>query len=262
MRRRILKMAAAVAVVFLVVLQGTGMALANAAEPPALTILVSGAPEDLTMYLALEEDVAAGDALAETGEDGLVEAVQLQSERKNWETYYRFYYHDFPNSRELLENAVLLTASDEMKSLEFPLDAGDFQYNAIMTLNLEEGTLTAGQPAMRVPLLVAMRVAITLAVEGLIFWLFGYRQKRSWTVFFLVNLVTQTCLNGAITGPNGMGYWGIALIVYEVGILAVEVLVYMKLLKEQSRTQAATVALVANLFSLAAGFWIITNLPV
>lgn len=35
----------------------------------------------------------------------------------------------------------------------------------------------------------------TLAIEGIILWLFKFRQKRTWLIFLLVNFVTQLGLH-------------------------------------------------------------------
>ena len=84
-------------------------------------------------------------------------------------------------------------------------DTGAY-YNNLCVLDLQSRTLTAGQPWWRQPLLVFLRVALTLLLEGIVFFLFGYRQKRSWILFFLANGLTQllsTCSYSTLWAPWG-----------------------------------------------------------
>ena len=78
------------------------------------------------------------------------------------------------------------------ESFSLPIDPEGFsRYNNLVTLDVAGKRLLYGQPWWRQPLLIFLRVSLTLVLEGLVFLIFGYRQKRSWLVFLLVNLVTQ-----------------------------------------------------------------------
>ena len=153
-----------------------------------------------------------------------------------------------------------VSANGETYTLEIPDNIR--QYNTIFQLDLSDGTMKEAVLAGRNALLVAMRVSITLVTEGLVLWLFGYRTKRTWIVFLAVNLVTQTLLNLSITGvipPDG--YWWFALIFGEILIFLAETIAFALLFREKRKTVAALAALCANSVSLAAGIWILSNLP-
>ncbi|MBE0450942.1 MAG: hypothetical protein IBX70_08865 [Clostridia bacterium] len=80
--------------------------------------------------------------------------------------------------------------------------------NNVYTLDLSERTLTEGKLKLRTAALVGVRVAMTLILEALIFWLFAFRKKESWIAFLLINLMTQIALNVWITGfPINLGYY-------------------------------------------------------
>ena len=224
-------------------------ALANSAEPPGFTVIVTHGPEDLTVSLQLEKA-------------GKKEAVVLEKERKAWETYYRFFYHTLQGSREGLKGAVLL-AETEQEQISFPFPNETVRtYNTILSLDWETKTLTQGQPFYRTPLLVGMRVVLTLLLEGILFYLFGYRQKRSWVLFFAVNLITQGILNAMITGPRIYSYWIFGLAFGEGIVFVVELLVYISLLREHGKGRGALCALTANLASFILGGTLIAYLPV
>ena len=104
----------------------------------------------------------------------------------------------------------------------------------------------------------------TLLIEGLLLFVFGYRSKRSWRVFLLVNLVTQggfavylavTVLNHGVSGWSLIFY-----IPIEVIITLVELLLYRRLLTEKNKARAAVYAIAANLCSAVFGLWLIDPL--
>ena len=100
----------------------------------------------------------------------------------------------------------------------------------------------------------------TLLMEGLILFLFRYRQKRSWKVFGCVNLVTQGALAVALSinaMQHGVGFGFFSLfLMAEIGVVIVESAVYMVLLKEHSKNRAAAYGIVANAASAAIGWFI------
>lgn len=224
-------------------------AYANSAEPPGFTVIVSNPPEDLSLYLQLPDK-------------SQTKAIVLSKEQKAWETYYRFFYHMSPLGNDNLDGAMLIVQSRE-KNFECLLPAATFNtYNNLLTLNIKTESLRIGQSPLRVPVLVAMRVALTLFIEGVVFFLFGYREKPSWLVFFTINIITQSGLNAMLTGPGIGSYWIIGFIFGEIIVLAVEMAAFIGLVKEFTKSRAALYTVVANVASLILGGLLITYFPV
>ena len=104
----------------------------------------------------------------------------------------------------------------------------------------------------------------TLLIEGALLLLYGYRSRRSWLVFLLVNLVTQggfalylavTVLNHGVSGWSLLFYFPA-----EVVITVVESLLYRRLLTERSWERAVGYAIVANVCSATVGALLIDPL--
>ena len=97
----------------------------------------------------------------------------------------------------------------------------------------------------------------TLAVEGALALLFGYRARRSWQTLLGVNLLTQgaLALYLAVTVlGHGVSGWSMLLFIpAELVITAVECGLYRRLLTEQSKARAVIYGLCANVCSAAAG---------
>lgn len=100
----------------------------------------------------------------------------------------------------------------------------------------------------------------TLLIEGLILFLFRYRQRRSWAVFGIANLATQGALAVALSVEavqHGVS-WGFMsmLVMAEIVILVVEAIAYVVLWKEHDRERAISCALVSNAASALIGWFL------
>lgn len=223
--------------------------LANSAEPPAFTVIVSSPPDDLTLSVRFADGSTA-------------DAIRLQKEQKGWEAYYRYFYHMVPSSGEAMQGSTLVVQSAE-GSFECALPAATFaKYNNLLTLDIATKSVLVGQSTARTGLLVGMRVLLTLLIEGLIFFAFGYRKKASWIAFAVINLLTQGALNLAFTGLGLGSYWVIGFVFYEVMIFIAEMVAFPLVLKEHKKGRAIAYAFAANLASLVLGGLLISFLPI
>ena len=129
-----------------------------------------------------------------------------------------------------------------------------------LTYDWETNTITsATSPAGFYGLQFLSTLVPTLIIEGILLWLFGFRARRDWLVFLMVNLVTQAGLHLWIAadlvsiGDSALQY--LVLLVAEVPILLVELAAYVFLLKEHSRLRRAAYAACANVASYALGYF-------
>lgn len=225
-------------------------ASANAAAPPNLTVLVVNAPEDLQMTLTLSESSQS-------------EVDEIEIESRAWETYYRFFLW---NSQSSADGELNVTTGGETSTYTIPREALE-KFGSCYTLDLKTGELTEGTVWYRSGLLAALRVILTLLIEGLVFFLSGYRKRRSWLVFFIVNLVTQGFLNFELLTltttifSTYMGALLLILCVLEALIFAVEAVAFSFLLKEYTKKRAVFYAFIANVASLGMGGLILSVMP-
>lgn len=225
----------------LVLLMNIGIiSYGNAAEPPSIMIIVSNPPEDLKVSI---------------GEDHNYSEAKVID--KVIEKYYIYY------SRET-ENITDYTINVETDNLLYKVDFEKpaYSYQNIYTLDLQSQTLTPGKSLSRSILLVSMRIIITLIIEGMVFYLFGFRDKRSWTIFIIINLITQGALNIWINGLFPIqSYMFIGLTFLEILILIVEGIVISSFVKEHRKTRRLYFVISANILSLVVGGYILTILP-
>jgi len=237
------------AMLFLVLLLPVDVS-ANAAEPPCMTVVVVNAPDDLEISLHHTDGTE-------------VEALRLFQFYRSWETYYRFFYdHTAPYEKVDLQN-VVLTASTADNSFDCIISAGSMKsYNNLFLLDLDDQTLTDGLYPGRYAIIVTIRVLTTLIMEGVIFFLFGYTEKKSWIRFLIINLITQAGVNIALAGVNWDSYVLLGYIVVEIFVFLTEMISFPSAVREHGTIRAVVYALVANAVSLYVGGLLISYMPV
>ena len=215
---------------------------ANSAEPPSLVILINNPPDDLSIVMVSN-----------------VNETVAKIRRVAWEGYYVFYSRDMQVSSDYTFRVTTNGQSFECK-LDGPLD----YYNNVATLDVFNRELTPGKYPFRAALLVLIRLLLTLMLEGMMFLCFRFRQKKSWLIFFAINLVTQVALNVCLNSGGSLipSYLIFDLIIGEFFVFTAEMIAFPLLIKEHKKSYTVSYAIIANFISLIAGSYIISILPV
>ena len=229
-----------VALVFILLMNIPSIGYGNAAEPPSILIIVPNAPDDLEISIGTDHTYTKAREI-----DKLIEK------------YYVFYSREIEKASNYTIKVKTNTISYEI-DFENPLN----KYQNIYTLNLESKTLSLGKSTLRSIILVSMRIILTLIIEGIIFYLFGFRDKGSWKIFLIINIITQGALNIWINGLFPMQtYLFIGLIAIEILILIVEGIAIITGIKEHKKIRKMLFVLSANFLSLVVGGYFLTILP-
>ncbi len=212
---------------------------ANSAVPPSILIIVPNAPNDLKISIGSEN-------------------IEARRTDKVIESYYTFYRGDL----KYAEYTVKVTTAD--RTFEILLDTPLKSYDNIFTLDLERQTLTSGESVSRSIALPSLRIILTLIIEAIVFFLFGYRRKRSWLVFLIINLLTQGVLNIWLAGSTNPldSYIIFSLIRGEMLVFIVEMIGFLIFVNEHHGLRTILYVMAANLLSLFVGGYLITVLPV
>ena len=215
---------------------------ANSAEPPTLIVIMKNAPENVSVAIISAETVQEG-----------------QKSKTAWETSYAFYNRDIGSNKE-----VTIRVSGNGISYDQIIGKQYLTgYNSIVTLDFSAQTITSGKLLSRSILLVTLRVFFTLVIEGVIFFLFGFRDKNSWLAFLIINLLTQGILNVVLNGASPFAsYLILNLILMEFWVFITETIGVLVFIKEHGRFRRVSYVLVANLASLVLGGYLITDLPI
>lgn len=217
------------------------MAYANSMEPPSLVIIIPGHYEGLSVELVYED----GTAFAST---------------KTWPTETQHWFYANFNEDQNKETKLHVEWQQGNYTLQLPKDRE--AYHMTYTLDMEKGLLVEGKTLFRSILLVGARVILTLVIEGAIFWLMGFRTKKSLMIFLSVNFITQTALNIFINSFNvASSYPIIGLVFGEFWVFIVEIIVLTVLLQEHTKVRRAGYAFFANAASLVLGGYLLTWLP-
>lgn len=170
---------------------------------------------------------------------------------------HSFRYHGVPDTYRI----ILVTKSGE-SWLSDTLHRATLQSS--VTVDWAAKTVSVPPAVVAYALQFLCMLIPTLLIEGVLLYVFGYRSKKSWKRFLLVNLITQggfavylavTVLNHGVSGWSLLFYLPIELI-----IMVVELLAYRRLLTEKSRGRAVGYAVAANVCSAVVGLWLIDPL--
>jgi len=242
MKNQLIKTFLFIFVLTLLIFANTHTIYSNSAEPPSIIVIVPNAPKDLEINLFNKK---------------------LSRTDKGNESYFTVYsiqarvYTGVPESWKL-------QVSTGGNTFEVALDTKWKNYYNLFTLDLENQTLTTGKSLSRSITLISLRVILTLIIEGLLFFLFGFRRLKSWLIFLIVNLITQGLLNIWLNGNFYplQGYIIFPLIGMEILVLIIEMLVFLVFVKEYDRWKTSFYVVFANFLSLVAGGFLITQLPI
>lgn len=168
-----------------------------------------------------------------------------------------FGYHGVPDTYRIL----IVTKSGE-SWVSDTLHRATLQSSA--TVDWAKRTASAPSAAVAYLLQFFCMLLPTLLIEGVLLYVFGYRSKKSWKRFLLVNLITQggfavylavTVLNHGVSGWSLLFYIPIELV-----ITLAEVLLDRWLLTEKGKGRAMGYAIVANIHSATVGLLLIDPL--
>ena len=214
---------------------------ANSAEPPSIIIIVPDAPRDLTIKI-------------------LPDNIRFNRIDKHFESYYTLYRSDLKSTNYIID------VSTESETFEIEIDTPLRSYNNLYSLDIAKRSLSPGKPLSVVIPLTALRIILTLLLEGFVFFIFGYRKLISWIVFLIVNVITQGALNLYLNSHSmpldASVYIIFNLISFEILIFLFEMFVFLIVIDEKRRWLTALYVIAANLLSLVLGGYLITILPI
>lgn len=235
------------AILFILTMIFSMTALANSAEPPGIIIQVLSAPADLTLTMDYP--------------DNQYSPIPLNREQKFGESEYSLGFLSF--SILSAKEDLMLIVSTDGESYTVPMPQSSYAlYNNKLSLDLESKTLTDGHRPNREFLLVLCRVILTLLLEGIVLYLFGYRTREQKKLFIKTNLITQGLLNLFISFSASMSYYVFAFVFLEILIFLSESFIFAANLDNSNRKRAVLFALCANFVSLFLGGALISYLPI
>jgi hypothetical protein len=221
-----------------ILVANTSICYANSPPPPTILIVVSNAPKDLELYTGSEK---------------------AQRTDKIFESYFTFYL-DLTDTNY---DTLIVTRNERSYEIDLPQLQ---RYNNVFILDPGKRTLTRGTSWFRPYELASITIILTLLIEGVIFFLFGYRKRNSWIVFLVTNMVTQGFLYVWLnleSYPLVNSYFFpilFNLIVGEFLVFILETIAFLILVRERPRLVTFLYVLAANSASLIAGGFLFTAL--
>ena len=205
---------------------------ANSGPPPAIIVAVSGAPADLTLSIGTQT---------------------AEREDKPFTSYFIFNQYDL----HISETGLQVVSTD--KNFSLPIST-NMTYRNYFKLDLEKQTLTRVDTLPGTEPIPALMIVSTLLIEGVVFYMFGFRQRRSWQIFLAVNLITQVALINFLSQGISFAdtYIILDLIIGEIGVFIIEMIAFGIFLRERGPLRRISYVFSANFLSLFLGGYIIS----
>ena len=227
-------------------------------HPPILTMVALGAPKDMSVTIHIHK------------KDEVI-PILLYSRQQLWERQYFLFREGtiritawYGNPVDLKDAELVFESGNETRTLPVTDDMlhGTGQHSEdYVTYRWSSNTLSSGLPWWRTPVAYALWIAVSWIVEGIVFFLYGYRKTKSWIYLLLINLVTTGLHHTTIAGlfiPSDH----IRLYLFTVPLLMlVEILVSLPLLKERTPDKAISCTLVGNVLSQIVLVLLIGRMP-
>jgi hypothetical protein len=207
--------------------------------PPSFMIIVPKPPSDVKMSLAPEN------------------ITPYLSKDTVFESYFCFASNHFQS-----QNNILLVTTGG-KTFEIAIKSLLKPNDNIFTLDLENQTLSSRDTTSRSAGLIFLMIFLMLTLGAILFYLFGFRKRKSWIIFLISSLITQGSLfiflNEAFDPIYN--YIGIQLFSGEFFLFAIEATAFSYLLSEHTLTRRTLFVATANFLILIAGGYLGYNLP-
>lgn len=269
MKRKSVSLARVFPVLLLCLLCLTPTAYANSGPRPEITITVINAPEGQIRLDLLTEDSGRAD-LSEAQYDPAILANLRSLEGGGWALSGYFTASDSARPREdgtwlfyrdgfSKPFRIAVANAESAQATQEPYVPNETFINLVY--DWQTNTVSEATPSpLRFLARLASTLVPTLIIEGLIFWLSGFRTRRSWLVFLAVNVVTQTAMHLIfawsipIAGTHPF-YYALLFVPSELVICTVESAAYALLLAEHDRRRRVKFAILANITSAVLGYF-------
>ena len=111
--------------------------------------------------------------------------------------------------------------------------------HSLVTLNHRNRTVMSGVPIARSIFLIWLRTGLLASIAGVMFYLFGYRKRRSWIAFAAACLPEIIFMNIYMNAPTPYPLWGfwtlIMIAIITVPVYVLKIIAMCIAINEQRR---------------------------
>lgn len=191
----------------------------------------------------------------------------------NWgiSTYYVVYMwrmHVYEDHM-VEEDITIRVRSPNMETYELTIPPDSLNgYQSVLTLDVNQKEIHPARSNLRTMIMVINRLIITLILESVVFFLFQYRNRRSWICFLLINITTQLLLSLFLLHSSWITHFYIrsidmaVILVAEVFIVFIEVVTCLLCIREHRKRRVILCVILSNMISYMIGSAFLMHLPI
>lgn len=239
-----IKKITAFAAVFMLIFSLAPRVYANSAEPPEMVIWSVNAPSDTEIVITYSDG----------GTNTVKKSLRL------WEKCYFLYSsdcHRYTNDWVWVERVkITVKSSEKTFDLDMPERSANGTFSRVYTLDYNAQTLTENVSPLRAPVYMLLRLFFTLVIECGLYFIAGYREKRSYAAFVTVNIITQMFVNFVINGGSldiSYSYMTLVYLIMEGIVFLTEMIALPIAVKEKEQGFTRRTAFEVNFISMIIG---------
>lgn len=160
------------------------------------------------------------------------------------EGYKTFYFDDLTDETELT-----FSVRSEKSSFEFTLEKPSQLGETLYTIDLSNQQVYEGYYPYRTALLVAIRVGIFMAIEAILLWIIGFKNKQNWVIILGLTLISQTVFNYVQVNPMIEDFYDFAFMTLGGFIIlaSIETITFFFLVTDEGKNRRIKLFMFSNL---------------
>ncbi|MDX1358111.1 MAG: hypothetical protein R3232_04715 [Clostridia bacterium] len=220
--------AAIIAITLILSVIFTPICLANSNVTPLITIIVPNAPDDIDITLNYK--------------NGRIYGYKVD---KFMESQFHFYNFDCRK-----DTVYTINVSYGNVSQVVALAATSGPVLNKYELDYKNLIAKVGVSRKRVNLYTILRIILILLIQSVVFYLFGFRKKKSWLIFLSITFVIQSIFNMWYSSYAAPEFYMIMILIFgAVFVFLFEGIAMVMIIQEKRETITFASVMIANLLS-------------
>lgn len=225
--------------IFFLILMSS-LCFAYSPDSPTIIIIVPRAPSDIDITLNVD-----GNQFEGLRDIGFMET--------------QYYFHGFKCNKS---SEFSIDVSYNGFSDVITLDATYNKYINAFELNYRTFEIKKDVSRKRVRLFAVLSIFLVMSVEALVFFSFGFRERKSWLVFLVINLVIQGIFNNVYVVLSGTYQFMLSMLLFGgLYLFLFEGAGIVLLVEEKREGKRFAYVMVANLLGLVVVAALIPFMP-
>jgi hypothetical protein len=228
MKENYKKIAVIIAMTLVLIFILAPICLANSNVTPSIIVIVPNAPDDIDITL--------------NNKSGRVYGYKVDKFMES-----QFYFYNF-DCRKDTEYTINVSYGNVSEVVALAATSGPLLNK--YELDYKNLVVKVGVSGKRVALYTTLRIILILLIQSAVFYLFGFRKKKSWLIFLLITIAIQSIFNMWYSSYAAPVFYMIMILIFgAVFVFLFEGIAMVMIIHEKREMKTFACVMIANLLS-------------